>query len=161
MPYTPTPVPYYGPSPFANPVGTYPVSLNTPQIAYPNTQPPRSIMTGRVVSNDSEVSPSEVPMDGSAAFFPMSDGSKIFAKSWDGNGNIKTVTYIPSVESDDIIQNGSEVSTITMEDLFNMINDVNDNVKALTNKQNRYNKQHKQNNYQNKDDNSVKDDENA
>lgn len=58
------------------------------------TQQPRGI-AGRMVGAPSEIVPNEVPMDGSVAFFPTSDGSAIFAKAWNPNGTISTVQYAP------------------------------------------------------------------
>lgn len=44
-----------------------------------------------------EIPVSEVPQNGTPAYFPMQDGSSILAKSWQPDGTIATVRYIPEV----------------------------------------------------------------
>ena len=61
-------------------------------------QPPQPPIAGRWVGDMNEITPREVPMDGSVAFFPLKDYSKILAKAWDQNGTIKTVEYVPVVD---------------------------------------------------------------
>lgn len=77
---------------FAQPYGT--VQYQPPQMPPQPLQQPRGI-AGRMVGAPSEIVPNEVPMDGSVAFFPTSDGSAIFAKAWNPNGTISTVQYAP------------------------------------------------------------------
>lgn len=77
---------------FAQPYGT--VQYQQPQMPPQPVQQPRGI-AGRMVGAPSEIVPNEVPMDGSVAFFPTSDGSAIFAKAWNPNGTISTVQYAP------------------------------------------------------------------
>lgn len=141
MAYPPVPVPYYGPN-FSSGFGNYQSNLSTPQIAYPNTQPVLNLVPGRMVKDESEIMASDVPMDG-VSIFPMSDGSKIFMKQWDGKGGITTTTYVPQTET----SNQSEEATpaITMDDLFNLLTNIDNNVKSFTNKNN-----HRNNNKQNK-----------
>lgn len=55
----------------------------------------RQSITGRVVSNPEEITPQEVPTDGSVAFFPASDNSCIYGKRWMPDGSISTVRFIP------------------------------------------------------------------
>ena len=62
----------------------------------PNTgiQKP-SAMSGRVVSQEADITPQEVPMDGSFSWFPMADGSAVIGKRWNSDGTIQTVRYAP------------------------------------------------------------------
>ena len=39
-------------------------------------------------------------MDGSTAIFPLSDWSQIIVKTWNTNGTIGTITYVPSIQSE-------------------------------------------------------------
>lgn len=58
--------------------------------------PPRfSSIPGRMVNNLDEITPQEVPMDGSVSLFPQNDYSAIYAKTWTKDGRITTVKYIP------------------------------------------------------------------
>lgn len=78
-------------------MGIYPNNY----LAYPTYMPqnqypvqPRG-MYGRVINNESEITPNEVPMDGSISIFPLSDYSAIIAKQWSADGTIKTLRFIP------------------------------------------------------------------
>lgn len=80
---------------------TYPIQPMQAQMpAYgsqtPNTgiqKPPA--MSGRVVSQEADITPQEVPMDGSFSWFPMADGSAVIGKRWNSDGTIQTVRYAP------------------------------------------------------------------
>lgn len=61
-------------------------------------QMPRGV-NGRVVQSVEMITANDVPMDGSAAFFPMQDMSAILAKSWNADGTIKTVIFKPINET--------------------------------------------------------------
>lgn len=61
-------------------------------------QMPRGV-NGRVVQSAEMITANDVPMDGSAAFFPMQDMSEILAKSWNADGTIKTVIFKPINET--------------------------------------------------------------
>ncbi len=55
----------------------------------PNTgiqKPPA--MSGRVVSQEADITPQEVPMDGSFSWFPMADGSAVIGKRWNSDGTM-------------------------------------------------------------------------
>lgn len=54
-----------------------------------------SSIPGRTVNNLDEITPQEVPMDGSVSLFPQSDYSAIYAKTWTKEGRIATVKYVP------------------------------------------------------------------
>lgn len=49
---------------------------------------------GRIVNNLDEITPQEVPMDGSVSLFPQNDYSAIYAKTWTKDGTIATVKYV-------------------------------------------------------------------
>lgn len=51
-------------------------------------------INGRIVGNASEISASDVPMEG-VGYFPVSDGSAIYSKTWLGDGSIRTIEYVP------------------------------------------------------------------
>lgn len=66
----------------------------------------QSGINGRVVQSVEMITANDVPMDGSAAFFPMQDMSAILAKSWNADGTIKTVIFKPVNET--VPQNESQ-----------------------------------------------------
>lgn len=71
----------------------------------------------KAVSDASNVSPNDVPMDGNAAVFPKNDFSEIYVKSWTPNGTIQTVVYKPVQP-----KNAVEDTNIPQMD-FNALND--------------------------------------
>lgn len=75
--------------------------VNAPATPIPNWNRPNFTMApsipGRMVGNPQEIRPNEVPMDGTAAFFPMNDYSCIYIKAWGADGNIQTLRFIPEV----------------------------------------------------------------
>lgn len=54
-----------------------------------------SMLPGRQVVNADEITPQEVPMDGSVSLFPQNDYSAIYAKTWTKDGTIATVKFVP------------------------------------------------------------------
>lgn len=82
-------------------------------------------ITGRLVASLDEIAPNEVPMNGSTAFFPVSDGSAIFAKSWNRDGSISTAIYRPA--NDEVPE---DVTEFTLADVIDQLNDIQDMLKA-------------------------------
>lgn len=80
---------------------TYPTQSMQQQMPAYGSQTPNtgiskpSAMSGRVVSQEAEITPQEVPMDGSFSWFPMADGSAVIGKRWNSDGTIQTVRYAP------------------------------------------------------------------
>lgn len=71
------------------------------QPSYQQTQTPMSsYLAGRIVNKESDITPNEVPMDGSLGVFPKSDGSSIIVKTWNPNGTINTIEYTPVQDSE-------------------------------------------------------------
>lgn len=88
-PFATTPYAGYG-NPYGYqqmPISPVAVPLPTPKEA---TQPP---MNGKVVASPEDIRPNDIPMDGSISFFPLKDGTAIYAKQWTGNGTIATAVY--------------------------------------------------------------------
>ena len=54
-----------------------------------------SMIPGRPVANVDEITPQEVPMDGSVSLFPQNDYSCIYAKTWTKEGTISTMKFVP------------------------------------------------------------------
>lgn len=61
---------------------------------------------GRMVSSANDISVGDIPTDGNWGWFPVFDGSCVWAKRWNANGTIETVKYVeelvqgPSSEDD-------------------------------------------------------------
>ena len=95
---------YYPTNPFiGNPGGSYMSNTSgsvqqTPGYSgFNNFQRPAIPPTipGRLVANADEITPQEVPMDGSVSLFPQNDYSAIYAKTWTKDGTIATVKFVP------------------------------------------------------------------
>lgn len=78
--------PNYGAAPMQAP--------NNYQMNRPMQNPPMGL-NGKVIQLPDEITPNDVLMDGSISYFPAHDGSCIYAKSWNQNGSIDTIRYIP------------------------------------------------------------------
>lgn len=58
-------------------------------------RPNYPVLSGRVINNSDDITPQEVPMDGSVSLFPQNDYSCIYAKTWTKEGTIATMKFIP------------------------------------------------------------------
>lgn len=67
----------------------------------PDYSEPKRGIAGKIVNSESEIMPGDVPMTGELALFPLSDGSKIFAKKWTSMGTIETLIFTNSNTSND------------------------------------------------------------
>lgn len=79
-------------------------------------------IVGKIVNDFSELTANDVPMNGSAAFFPKADGSELQVRSWTANGTIQTVVYKPILG-----QNQDDATNIPQMDF----NALNEDVRAL------------------------------
>lgn len=122
-----------------------PTVPNPSQSSQMNQIRPQGIL-GRMIANPNEITPQEIPMDGSISMFPMQDGSAVYGKFWDSNGQIKTIRFVP--ENVDQAQ--------TQEDPFAAINTRLDSIESLLKQRKKpYNKPYRKN-YQNGSQESVK-----
>lgn len=87
----------------------------------PVQQQPQGIV-GKIVNDFSELTANDVPMNGSAAFFPKADGSELQVRSWTANGTIQTVVYKPVLD-----QNQADGANMPQMDF----NALNEDVRAL------------------------------
>lgn len=73
---------------------------NTMQNYQPYQQPvyQRPMLSGKMINRTEDITPSDVPMDGSMSLFPMVDGSCILAKTWNTDGTIRTIRYEAATE---------------------------------------------------------------
>lgn len=71
------------------------------QPAYAQPFKPPQTVQGRIVASEGEISPGEVTMGELPCYFPQSDGSCVIAKSWNADGTIKTVRYVPDGDDGD------------------------------------------------------------
>lgn len=55
----------------------------------------------KIINRVDDITPNDVPMDGTAGIFPLSDYSEIYVKQWKSDGTIKTVKFIPEQTVED------------------------------------------------------------
>lgn len=79
---------------YAPQTGGYMAGNQTPNL-YQNQSSRFQSIPGRLVNNLDEITPQEVPMDGSVSLFPQADYHAIYAKTWTKDGTIATVKFIP------------------------------------------------------------------
>ena len=90
------------------------------QMMQPQPQAVRVPILGRVVDSLEEVTPNDVPMDGSISFFPLRDNSCIYAKAWSVDGKINTFQFVPFIPEEiktETAQEPNQFETIILERL--------------------------------------------
>lgn len=101
----------------------------------PITQPTQQVgLLGKIVENIEMVRISEIPLDGSISYFPLSDGSGIVTKQLMTDGTSKLVVYKP-VEED----KKDEPKYVTFEEFekaldeidLSQLEDIKDDIKEL------------------------------
>ena len=77
-------------------------------------------------------------MDGSVAFFPKQDLTEIYAKSWNADGTIRTLTFKPALnDKTDILSNDTEklefdLSEKATEDIMAKLNELSEKIEQLS-----------------------------
>ena len=133
--------PFYSSAGFTPMTGTSYVPQNggytTPSQTYQNPyvqQPNRfQSIPGRLVNNLDEITPQEVPMDGSVSLFPQQDYSAIYAKTWTKDGTIATMKFIPEKQE----------TAPTPNLLEEKINKIDKRISSLENRMNKFAKSRK------------------
>lgn len=95
-------------------------NLNLPYM----TPVTKQTIFGKIVQNESQITPNDVPMDGTIALFPLQDFSKIIAKQWTPNGLIQTLEYLPANAKDDN-------PTVTLDDVMSHMDERLDQIEDL------------------------------
>lgn len=113
--------PYYQPNRFLNNQQPQTVQPIPNTLDMQNVQPRVSLL-GKMIDNLDMVNVTEIPMDGSVSFFPLSDGSAIATKQLQMDGKSKIVIYKP-VE----LPKQDTPSYVTKTDLNELLGDFNIN----------------------------------
>lgn len=96
-----------------------------------NTAPPRTYINGRIINDEKEIRPNEVPGDGSVAIFPFMDRSKILVREVTENGTIANSVYV--LEQGVQTQNDS-----AQNDIMTPIMERLDNIEKMIKRNSRY-----------------------
>lgn len=95
-------------------------------------------INGRIVQAVETINPNEVPMDGSVAFFPKQDLTEIYAKSWNADGTIRTLTFKPILnDKTDILSGNTEklefdLSEKATEGIMAKLNELSEKIEQLS-----------------------------
>ena len=95
-------------------------------------------INGRIVQAVENINANEVPMDGSVAFFPKQDLTEIYAKSWNADGTIRTLTFKPVLnDKTDILSADTEklefdLSEKATEGIMAKLNELSEKIEQLS-----------------------------
>ena len=95
-------------------------------------------INGRIVQAVETINPNEVPMDGSVAFFPKQDLTEIYAKSWNTDGTIRTLTFKPVLnDKTDVLSGDTEklefdLSEKATEGIMAKLNELSEKIEQLS-----------------------------
>ena len=95
-------------------------------------------INGRIVQAVETINPNEVPMDGSVAFFPKQDLTEIYAKSWNTDGTIRTLTFKPVLNDKTDILSGDtkklefDLSEKATEGIMAKLNELSEKIEQLS-----------------------------
>lgn len=108
-------------------------------------QLPQSNIQGKIVDNIDVVKATDIPLDGSTSYFPLTDGSAIATKKLGVNGTSEILIYKPIVEENEVTQLENKYLTVEeldkrvekldnselLDELSKKINDLTKEVKEL------------------------------
>lgn len=86
---------------------------------YPQQNQIQRGLPGRVIRTLSEITPNEIPMDGSVSLFPAQDYSCIIAKAWNSEGTIDTIKFVRETPPNNSVP--QEVATSEVIERLNRI----------------------------------------
>lgn len=115
-------------------MGQYgPTNMPYPQNNQNGSNFTQNTIRGRVISDISQITPNEVPMDGSVSLFPSQDYSCVYAKQWAADGTIKTMKYVPAVETQ-VVENQQQVNPVDVlrADVMSRLDDIQGMISGLT-----------------------------
>lgn len=126
--------------PMMNYTPNYGAYQYNPMASYQRYQQPEPTqgISGRVVQAVETINPNEVPMDGSVAFFPKQDLTEIYAKSWNTDGTIHTLTFKPVLNGKTDILSGDteklefDLSEKATEDIMAKLNELSEKIEQLS-----------------------------
>lgn len=113
--------------------------MNTQQMPITSTynQPitPQTSLLGKIVDSIDVVKATDIPLDGSTSYFPLTDGSAIITKKLQMDGTSKTVIYKPIIEEpkqeDTSIKLDNYVSIDDFKDLQKEIDNLKNEIRNL------------------------------
>lgn len=109
-------------------------AINQPQVSTPMQMPSQQLNPlGKIVESIDIVKVTDIPMDGNMYYFPKADGTEIYSKQFMPNGQTRILTFKPLLESEP--NNLSlEEEKAKFEPINDVLRDIQEDIKALTDK---------------------------
>lgn len=114
----------YGYNPYGRYVSQQP--MQQPVQPMQPIEPVRTNLQGKQVESVDVVKATDIPLDGSISYFPLTDGSAIITKQLQANGTSKTLIYKQIVEEQE-----EAPAYITAEEFEKTIKDLKKQIKDL------------------------------
>lgn len=91
---------------------------------------------GKIVESIDIVKATDIPMDGNMYYFPKADGTEVYMKRWLPNGTTEIIPYKPLLQNEEIKDNKS----IDITNLIQYLNDIQNDIKMLNEKVDKFSK---------------------
>lgn len=136
----------YGFNPYIKPPMYQPIDTTQPINTQTYMQPIQAntnqqTLLGKSVDSIDVVKATDIPLDGSTSYFPLTDGSAIVTKKLQADGTSKTTIYRPTQEEqkevpkyvtiDELKESLSEIDLSDIDDLKDDIKDIKQEIKDL------------------------------
>lgn len=109
-------------------------AINQPQVATPMQMPSQQLNPlGKIVESIDIVKVTDIPMDGNMYYFPKADGTEIYSKQFMPNGQTRILTFKPLLDSEPNNLSLEEEKS-KFEPINNVLRDIQEDIKALTDK---------------------------
>lgn len=103
------------------------------------------ISLGKYVESVDIVKATDIPMDGNMYYFPKADGTEIYMKRWLSNGTTEIVSYKPIVDNVNEANSRNEVVGLDITNLIQYLDGIQNDVKLLNEKVDKFSKPIKNN----------------
>lgn len=126
--------PYYQPQKFTNPPQQLGMEHQYPLIQQQSLNTIKSGLQGKMADSMEMIKATDIPLDGSISYFPLTDGSAIVSKQLQTDGTSKIVVYKPTQED-----KKDAIQFATLDDIqeaidnidFSDIQDLKDDIKEI------------------------------
>lgn len=76
-----------------------------------------------------DITMGDIPNDCKPAFFPVADGSAIYVKSWNNNGKVDTLKYVPEIMNNS--SQNEQMDSVSNEEVMSKLNQIEKMIKGL------------------------------
>lgn len=92
---------------------------------------------GKYVESIDMVKATDIPMDGNMYYFPKADGTEIFTKQWQPNGQTRILAFKPSLEEETVKYSTEDLKSLyaankeVLEGIMDSLNTLNEKVDKI------------------------------